>query len=129
MRTIFDGKSRWLAGVLTVLGGSVSLSACGSAAPTAPDMAVTGDVSTAQAGTASAQAANGFVPCPDCYLLIDTVSVPGNTEVTVFGSAANRGTQVVGNMHLTVYMFAASGLRVLVAEADEAGPRPHETVH
>src|SRR5687767_10151970 len=127
MRTISDGKSPWLAGVLTVLGGSVVLSACGSAAPTAPDSSVETGVGTVESGRVSAQ--SGIEYCPRCELIIDPVSVPGNTEVRANLSMTNTGTEAAGNVHVTGYLLGESGVRFLVAEVDQAGPRPRETVY
>jgi hypothetical protein len=125
---IFVGKSPWLACALLVLGGSVFLSACGSAAPTAPDYVVAADLPAAEAGKVSALATTAIVYCPRCFLLIDPVRVPPNSEVTVFLSMANLGTDVVGNVHVTGYLFGATGGRIRVAEVDQAGPRPRQAV-
>jgi hypothetical protein len=124
---IFVGKSRWLACVLAVLGGSVFLSACGSAAPTAPDYVVA-DLPTAEAGKVSALATTAIVYCPRCFWLIDPVRVPPNSEITVFLSMANLGTDVVGNVHVIGYLVGANRERIRVAEVDQAGPRPRQAV-
>ena len=127
---IFDGKSRWLAGVLAVLGGSVFLSACGTAAPTAPDSVLAGGPRDVEGRKVSALASSSaLVYCPRCYLLIDPVRVPGNMPpVTAFLSMINEGTEVVGNLHVTGYMLGASRERVRVAEVDQAGPGPRQAV-
>jgi hypothetical protein len=131
MRTISDGKSRWLAAVLTVLGGSVLLSACSRAVPTGPDpdSGPAADLGTAEAGRVSALSAATILYCPKCYLLIDPVRVPPNKEVTAFLSMTNVGTEAVGNVHVTGYLLGADRERARVAEVDQAGPRPRETVH
>lgn len=125
---ISDGKSRWLAGVLTVLGGSVFLSACSTAAPTSPDSdpAAAG---TPEAGRVSAlSSSSALVYCPRCYLLIDPVRVPGNMPVTVFLSMINEGAEAVGNVHVTGTLLGANRERVRVAEVDQAGPGPRQAV-
>jgi hypothetical protein len=126
---ISDGKSRWLAGVLTVLGGSVFLSGCSTAAPTAPDSALAADLGSPEAGRVSAlSSSTALVYCPRCYWLIDPVRVPGNSEITAFLSMTNEGTEPVGNVHVTGYLLGANRERVRVAEIDQAGPRPRQAV-
>ena len=127
---ISDGKSRWLAGVLAVLGGSVFLSACGTAAPSAPDSVLAADLGTTEAGTVSAlSSSTALVYCPRCYLLIDPVRVPGNMPpVTAFLSMLNEGAEPVGNVHVTGTLVEAHGERVRVAEIDQAGPGPRQAV-
>lgn len=126
---IFDGKSRCLVGLLTVLGASVLLSGCSTAAPTAPDSDLTADLGTAEGGGVSALSATAAVVyCPRCYWIIDPVRVPGNIPVSVFLSMTNAGTEATGNVHVTGTLIAADGERVRVAEVDQAGPRPRQSV-
>jgi hypothetical protein len=124
----FDGKSRWLAGVLAVLGGSVFLSGCSTAAPTTPDSELVAALATSEAGRVATLSSSAIVYCPRCYWLIDPVRVPGNIPVMVFLSMINAGTERVGNVHVTGNLLGARGERVRVAEVDQAGPGPREAV-
>ena len=101
MSTISDSRSRWLASMLTVLGGSVLLSACSPAAPSAPDVvAVRGD-GEAGDGRVSAQTADMLW----CFLrpctLIDPVDVTGGTDPFVHVSLNMTNVAVRPGGHCT----------------------------
>jgi hypothetical protein len=130
MSTISDGRSRWLARMLAVLGGSALLSACSPASPSAPE-AVAALGGSEPGGTVSAQVSDlWWCRIRECNL-IDPGEVTGGTDphVQVFLNIANVGNETPGTVHVAGTLIGADGRRISVSDTDLEAPLPGETVH
>jgi hypothetical protein len=132
MKAISDGGSRWLAPMLTVLGGSVLLSACSPTSPSEPDVvaAAAVDQGPRGEGTVSAHSASNIdfcIPASECSL-IEPVEITGGTDPRVSLILTNVGLYRMDPVHVTSYLLGADGRRIRVSDTSHVAPLPGETL-